>query len=269
MMANQGDPLNSSKLKSMNEIESESEIGPEIIHEYKLLNKGPSRISKSELLVAWQNRIKSEKNKNKDLLYLMELPYTEGPIKCRFDRSLVNWLNLTNIEKDHLKNPQKYYLEQTLAKSKRSLPASSDEETDGSALNYLDALFKQYYTLNGFGIDSSADQMVECNSGMFKRSRANLLNNEYGYYGADDELSYDSSGIGLQRKQKSNGNHKERPTHLAMMKSNVYDYFCSSLHCDVGELNPDESALIRLRFRLWSRNLDAVSLTKKNVLLLI
>ena len=76
-------------------IQHESEIGPEIMHEYKLLNKGPSRISHSELLITWQKQIKISGNKHRELLYLMETPYVEGPIRCNYDYSMINWLNLT------------------------------------------------------------------------------------------------------------------------------------------------------------------------------
>lgn len=76
-------------------IQHESEIGPEIMHEYKLLNKGPSRISHSELLITWQKQIKITGNKHRELLYLMETPYIEGPIRCNYDYSMINWLNLT------------------------------------------------------------------------------------------------------------------------------------------------------------------------------
>jgi len=75
-------------------ITNESEIGPEIIHEYKLINKGPSRFLSSELLISWQKVLKI-KNKNRELLYLIEEPFTEGPIKCSIDNYLINPLNLS------------------------------------------------------------------------------------------------------------------------------------------------------------------------------
>lgn len=57
-------------------IKNESEIGPEIIHEYKVMNKGPSQFLLSELLISWQKLI-SINYKNKDFLYLVERPYLE------------------------------------------------------------------------------------------------------------------------------------------------------------------------------------------------
>ena len=86
--------------KSIDELESEYDIGPEIMHEYKLMNKGPSQFLTSELLISWQRQIKLGSynlngNKNKDLLYIMEIPYTEGPIKCNFNTLSINPLNLS------------------------------------------------------------------------------------------------------------------------------------------------------------------------------
>ena len=78
----------------MNLIDLESQIGPEIIHEYKMVNKGPSQISMSEILISWQKQIKIG-NKNKDFLYLMELPYTEGDVRCELDKTLINPLNIS------------------------------------------------------------------------------------------------------------------------------------------------------------------------------
>lgn len=86
--------------KSFEELTNEAEIGPEIMHEYKLMNNGPSQILTSELLVAWQRILKSG-DKSREFLYLMEMPYTEGPIKCGLidndgaSYNLINPLNLT------------------------------------------------------------------------------------------------------------------------------------------------------------------------------
>lgn len=77
-----------------NLVENESEIGPEIMHEYKLINKGPSQFLSSELLIAWQKEIRVG-YKTKNFLYLMEMPYTEGPIKCNIENLDINPLNIS------------------------------------------------------------------------------------------------------------------------------------------------------------------------------
>ena len=76
------------------DFESEFDIGPEIMHEYKVLNKGPSQFSLSELLINWQKQIKIG-NKNQNFLYLMEMPYTEGPIQCNINNLDINPLNIS------------------------------------------------------------------------------------------------------------------------------------------------------------------------------
>ena len=75
-------------------LSDESQIGPEIVHEFKVRNKGPSQFLASELLIAWEKQIKIGV-KNRDFLYLMEMPYTEGPITCDFSKLEPNRLNLT------------------------------------------------------------------------------------------------------------------------------------------------------------------------------
>jgi hypothetical protein len=234
--------------KSIDLLHSEQEIGPEIMHEYKLMNKGPSQFLRSELLLSWQRQIKIQtgfNTKNKDFLYLMELPYTEGPIKCQFNTLSINPLNLTRISEDRLKYPEKYYLEtnrnnikneaKIMKKKRRSLSDMISDQKN-KLLSYLPFGF----SLKSFDITSS---FVNNNNNI------NCLN-----------------GV---RKQYSNKNSNEEEdssskllpstSFLSMSQEELYDFYCSALHCTIGPLSADESALIRLRFRLWSRNLAIVS----------
>jgi hypothetical protein len=55
------------------------------------------------------------------------------------------------------------------------------------------------------------------------------------------------------------GNGKDSKVSLNMIKSPVYDFYCASIHCQLGPLNVDESSVVRLRFRLWSKSLALVS----------
>ena len=76
---------------------NETQIGPEIIHEYKIINKGPSEISKSELMITWQSHVEFD-DKQFGFMYLMERPFIEGAsIKCHIDQSLINPLNISVI----------------------------------------------------------------------------------------------------------------------------------------------------------------------------
>jgi hypothetical protein len=75
-------------------IQNESDIGPEIVHEYKVINKGPSQILASELLITWQKYIKMDTS-FKEYLYLMDNPFLQGQIKCQLSSNLVNPLNLS------------------------------------------------------------------------------------------------------------------------------------------------------------------------------
>jgi hypothetical protein len=80
----------------LNEIKTtnESEIGPEIIQEYKIINKGPSKSLKSQLLISWQKELQLF-DKKMPFLYLMDMPYTEGQIKCNIQNIDINSLNFT------------------------------------------------------------------------------------------------------------------------------------------------------------------------------
>lgn len=75
---------------------------------------------------------------------------------------------------------------------------------------------------------------IECSSGMIKQSMRS--------FDKEDSNKYKSNSF----------------KHLNMISSSVYNFYCGSMHCNVGPLNADEAALIRLRFRLWSRHLAIV-----------
>lgn len=47
---------------------------------------------------------------------------------------------------------------------------------------------------------------------------------------------------------------------LKMINTELYNKYCSFIHCKINDLNADESALIRLRFRLWAKTLAKVNL---------
>lgn len=80
--------------KNKHGYDTEFDIGPEIMHEYKILNKGPSQFSMGEIIITWQNQIKVG-TKSENFLYLMDMPYTEGPMQCNVENFLINPLNLT------------------------------------------------------------------------------------------------------------------------------------------------------------------------------
>ncbi|CAF0823367.1 unnamed protein product [Brachionus calyciflorus] len=206
--------------------ETEFDIGPEIMHEYKILNKGPSQFSLSELLITWQNQIKIGE-KNRDFLYLMEMPYIEGPIECSLENLDINPLNLSKLSDDKIRNPEKYYFE--TKKSKRSLFTDSNSNNNDFSSNLLRYFPTEFY-LNSYGnkYNDNEIESVDCSSGIVLNSQDQ----------SDDLI-----------------NHGSNTDYLKMTKTDLYEFYCSTIHCKVGPLSADESALIRLRFRLYARTL--------------
>jgi hypothetical protein len=139
------------------------------------------------------------------------------------------------MSEDRLKNPEKYYLSPVKSPSQQQQLQSSRRKRsflsfdDGSLLSFIPKSFYLGAYDNGFS------DHVNCMSGMVKHQAA---------------LSPSSS--------KSSGDGATHKKYLSMSKNTKYDFYCASLHCRVGPLSADESALIRLRFRLWSRNLALV-----------
>ena len=84
--------------------------------------------------------------------------------------------------------------------------------------------------------ESNYFENVECFSGMFRKS---IYDKEFDFVNKN---------------------------YLSMISSNLFDFYCGSMHCTVRNLSTDESALIRLRFRLWARNMALVKYFKINQL---
>ena len=65
----------------------------------------------------------------------------------------------------------------------------------------------------------------------------------------------------INGEEKHNHGHSlksEEMSHLKFKASNLYDSYCASIHCKIDHLKTDESAIIRLRFRLWASTLALV-----------
>ena len=171
----------------LGELESdlnETEIGPEIIHEYILINKGPSQISQADILVAWQRKIKIN-NENEDFLFLTSAPHTEGPVKCVYDSK-------PNANLQH---------------NKRQITSH-------------EGIYPFFYPIKNIFSNQAHSRNPECS---------------------------------LKKFNKQHQHHQ-----MDASKSSTFDMYCSTMRCKVGTLKKDQSGLIRLRFRLWSKHLAKV-----------
>ncbi|XP_063227924.1 integrin alpha-PS2 isoform X2 [Bacillus rossius redtenbacheri] len=63
---------------NIEEIKHESEIGPQVIHKYAIVNKGPSDLVETDIFILWPSHTLQGDN----LLYLLEPPEVEEPIVC-------------------------------------------------------------------------------------------------------------------------------------------------------------------------------------------
>lgn len=124
---------------------------------------------------------------------------------------------------------------------------------------YLGSSLHHHHSRNPFNIDES-DENVECSSAMSRLTRQQSKQQQQSPSSGSINLgnvdllddSFDSASSEI------NDNNSDEH-YLSMMQSDVFDSFCSSLHCDVGPMSKDESVVVRLRFRLWSRSLAPVS----------
>ncbi|XP_054288961.1 integrin alpha-PS2 isoform X2 [Macrosteles quadrilineatus] len=87
-------------LYSEDNITEETDIGPQVVHIYSIRNKGPSDIVEAEVHFLWPTATLA----NDYLLYLLEEPELNGPIKCELPPN-INPLKLT------VERKRKSYLE--------------------------------------------------------------------------------------------------------------------------------------------------------------
>ena len=121
---------------------------------------------------------------------------------------------------DRIKNPEKYYLD-----------VNGDTRTkrntiERNILDYLSSSESYFSLFSDKGASDFSGKNVQCNAAMIKDQQASST-----------------------RK----GNY------LKMNNTSLYEFYCSHVHCNVGPLNTDDTAMIRFRFRLWSKNLAIVN----------
>ncbi|XP_064614581.1 integrin alpha-PS1-like [Liolophura sinensis] len=85
----------SGSIRGETDIEYEDEIGPAVMHDYLVVNNGPSDVPYSTLYILWPYEMESDYNSGKHLLYLMEVPTaTKGIAKdtvtCHVDAAIIN-----------------------------------------------------------------------------------------------------------------------------------------------------------------------------------
>ena len=122
---------------------------------------------------------------------------------------------------DRIKNPEKYYLD---VNGDTRLKRNTIER---NILDYLSSTESYFSLFTDKGASDFGGKNVQCNAAMIK----------------DKQVA-----------------HFKNSTYLKMNNSSPYEFYCSHVHCNVGPLNTDDTAMIRFRFRLWSKNLAIVSI---------
>ena len=123
-----------------------------------------------------------------------------------------------------MRNPEKYYLnskEDMIQRTKRN-------SMERNILNYLSSSESYFSMFNDKSALDYGGQNLQCSTAIIKEQQATVSN----YY--------------------------NNATYLKMNDSSMYEFYCSHVHCNVGPLNTDDTAMIRFRFRLWSKSLSIV-----------
>jgi hypothetical protein len=143
-----------------------------------------------------------------------------------------------------MRHPEKYYMKDV----KRTLRSLIDKGN-----NIIDFFYMKNNPLSSFNENAHQPDCATSIVRVFEKI-------------SEKQLKYDRSNLNDFNNNNNNNNNTadvyhnshhnthHHSHHLRMTSSN-----CAWLHCSIGSLSTDESAIIRLRFRVWSRNLAIVS----------
>ncbi|PNF38619.1 hypothetical protein B7P43_G02308, partial [Cryptotermes secundus] len=102
----------------------ETEVGPQLVHTYSITNKGPSSITEAEAYFVWPSFTFDDEN----ILYLLEMPETEGPVRCDLvGDAKANALNLK------LDRKKKLHFEESSSSSHSGTSSSSSTSVSSSS----------------------------------------------------------------------------------------------------------------------------------------
>jgi G3E family GTPase len=144
-----------------------------------------------------------------------------------------------------MRHPEKYYMKDV----KRTLRSLIDKGN-----NIIDFFYMKNNVISGHNENT---QQLDCGNSI---NRAYEKINERQQYQHQHSYLNDNTNNTANTHHHHNHHHNHHHHHhhnhhqLRMTSSH-----CAWLHCTIGSLNADEFAILRLRFRVWSRNLAIVS----------
>lgn len=241
---------------------SEAHVGPEVLHVYKLENKGLTKVSKLKLTILWP----SKREDGNHLLYLVDLPFAGPKVKCKTT------------------NKSKYINELNLLYQQDMILAYDDEFNDYSkhhkhSFNNYSSSFNlsqssHYYT-HFYGQQSQRD--LEDHQDQNKNIEDGEENN-------DDDVNKDTKKessqdtnqkstfinsllLSLVPNLKASINYNRNTNNESQQQKQILDSSdtlckmrrCTKFICQITNLYPNEIQIIKIRSRLYTRNLDSIS----------
>ncbi|XP_022240619.1 integrin alpha-PS1-like [Limulus polyphemus] len=85
------------EIKGETAMKSEDDIGSPVFHTYEVINDGPFRAKRIEVVISWPFEIENNKTHGKWVLYLMDIPKVEINGECVVEKGQVNPLNIKEL----------------------------------------------------------------------------------------------------------------------------------------------------------------------------
>jgi hypothetical protein len=146
----------------------ENQVGPQVLHIYELGNRGPSDILKADVYILWPTKTLS----GKDLLYLVDRPFVDGPANCQLMEQF---------------NPLALKLESERLSSSSSSASFSGQRSASSASSGSSSSSSSYSSSSSSGSSSSGG------SGASKSSKTTYSSSSSSGGGGANAISSSSS----------------------------------------------------------------------------
>lgn len=280
----------------------ENQVGPQVMHIYELGNRGPSDILKADVYILWPTKTLS----GKDLLYLVDRPFVDGPANCQLMEQF-NPLAL-KLESERLSSSSGVSGSQRSASSSSSYSSSSSSGTgksskttyssssassgnsisssatsvEGSATSVegkpktssTSSSWNRTSTVTRYGPHGSVQSTVSTqNSGPGQVTPGQIFDEDEDY-DYDEEL--DSTQGRRKRQAPMNWQHSNKKNRVRNRRQNQPKDLdrelncgatqCTIIKCSAGPITSNNNVVFKLRARIWAQTISEVKLNLHKVL---
>ncbi|XP_071440626.1 integrin alpha-PS2-like isoform X2 [Hetaerina americana] len=244
-------------------ITHEADIGPQIVHIYTIRNKGPSDILEATAYILWPTYILGGEN----LLYLLEQPQVEGPIKC-FPGPHVNERKLILDRKKKYLESQRFASEEISSSGEKAGSGGGEKVQIGSSNEVVsreESSSENGGRRSGGHLKKSSWSETHSSSSSGTGSKSYSSSSWSSWSSSSGEERVGGGGReGRRRRSQSPSPAPQQSLSQGTLIASEEELAkalrcgptnCTRYHCTVGPLAKDDTASIALRSRVDVRTM--------------